>query len=259
MWCNSHIGNVTFLNYNKIIGRARRPQVITGYPFFISVSYTHLFEVIGSYSLPVKEQIQFQYSYNLHHQNSIYGTLPYLAKQHVGFAQLIWDKKLGEHNALIGLSSRYTFYDDNTPGTLSSDGNSNKPDRKPINGFFIQDEINLNKNAILLAGYRYDYDIHHGHIHSPRLAYKYAPDLNTTFRLSMGTGFRVVNLFTEDHAALTGSRQVVIAENLNPERSYNATLNIVKKIYLSLIHIYHRQCRFTKVQENAIQSKDSLE
>lgn len=193
--------------------------------------YTNRFEVIGSYSLPVKEQIQFQYSYNLHHQNSIYGTLPYLAKQHVGFAQLIWDKKLGDHNALIGISSRYTFYDDNTPGTLSSDGNSNKPDRKPINGFFIQDEINLNKNAILLAGYRYDYDIHHGHIHSPRLAYKYAPDLNTTFRLSMGTGFRVVNLFTEDHAALTGSRQVVIAENLNPERSYNATINIVQKIY----------------------------
>ena len=45
------------------------------------------------------------------------------------------------------------------------------------------------------------------------------------------TGFRVVNLFTEDHAALTGSREVVIAEALKPERSVNINLNYLKKIY----------------------------
>ena len=193
--------------------------------------FTNRFEVIGSYSIPVKEKIQLQYSYNLHHQNSMYGRLPYLASQQVGFVQLIWDKKIGDHTVLSGISSRYTYYDDNTPGTLSSDGNTNQPDEKPISGFFIQDELNINKNNILLAGYRYDYDIHHGHIHSPRLAYKYSPDFNTSFRASLGTGFRVVNLFTEDHAALTGSREVIIAENLDPEKSYNATLNMVKKMY----------------------------
>jgi outer membrane receptor for ferrienterochelin and colicins len=34
-----------------------------------------------------------------------------------------------------------------------------------------------------------------------------------------GTGFRVVNLFTEDHAALTGAREIIIANNLKPEQS----------------------------------------
>ncbi len=43
------------------------------------------------------------------------------------------------------------------------------------------------------------------------------------------TGFRVVNLFTEDHAALTGSREVIIAKNLDPEKSINANLNYIKK------------------------------
>src|SRR5690606_1126817 len=46
-----------------------------------------------------------------------------------------------------------------------------------------------------------------------------------------GTGFRVVNLFTEEHAALTGAREVVISEELDPERSINANLNFLKKIY----------------------------
>jgi outer membrane receptor for ferrienterochelin and colicins len=48
----------------------------------------------------------------------------------------------------------------------------------------------------------------------------------TTVRLNLGTGFRIVNLFTEDHAALTGSRTVLIRSNLQPESSYNATLNL---------------------------------
>ena len=39
-----------------------------------------------------------------------------------------------------------------------------------------------------------------------------------------------MNLFTEDHAALTGAREVIITEQLKPERSYNANLNYVLKI-----------------------------
>ena len=42
----------------------------------------------------------------------------------------------------------------------------------------------------------------------------------------MGNGFRVVNVFTEDHAALTGAREIVFRESLDPERSKNINLNI---------------------------------
>lgn len=44
-------------------------------------------------------------------------------------------------------------------------------------------------------------------------------------RTSFGTGFRVVSLFTEEHKALTGAREVVIAEELKPERSINFNVN----------------------------------
>jgi outer membrane receptor for ferrienterochelin and colicins len=50
------------------------------------------------------------------------------------------------------------------------------------------------------------------------------------FTFNFGTGFRVVNLFTEDHAALTGSREVVVKSDLQPERSVNGNLNYIWKI-----------------------------
>lgn len=188
--------------------------------------YTRRWEMIGQYQLPFTEKIMAQLSYNNHYQNSYYGTTSYNALQQVFFGQLYWDRAVGNHQFLSGVSFRYTYYDDNTPGT-ADEFNRNTPMRTPLPGIFIQDEWTPAKKHTLLLGYRYDYDKNHGSIHSPRVAYKWSPDDGHTIRGSFGTGFRVVNLFTEDHAALTGSRKVEIEETLKPEHSYNANLNYV--------------------------------
>jgi len=193
--------------------------------------YTRRAELIGLYQLPVTERIFTQFSYNWHDQNSYYGITPYMATQQVAFVQAYWDKQFGDnHTFLLGAALRYTEYDDNTPATATADGTGNKPQHTPLPGLFIQDEWTLNEKHKLLGGYRFDYDKNHGAVHSPRVAYKFSPNGNNTIRASFGTGFRVVNLFTEDHAALTGARDVVIAEALKPERSYNGNLNYVLKI-----------------------------
>jgi outer membrane receptor for ferrienterochelin and colicins len=192
---------------------------------------TNRFEIFGLYQLPTREKILTQFSYNAHIQDSYYGTTPYMAEQQVGFIQTYWDKKISsKHDILVGASARYTVYDDNTPATSSSDGHKNQPSNTFLPGFFVQDEFSINSKNTLLAGYRYDYDKHHGNVHSPRIAYKYNPAKNHTLRLSFGTGFRIVNLFTEDHAALSGAREVVIKNELKPERSFNGNLNYVLKI-----------------------------
>jgi len=192
--------------------------------------YTKRAELIGLYQLPTTERIFTQFSYNWHDQESYYGNTPYMATQQVGFVQAYWDKQFGSsHNFLLGAAMRYTKYDDNTPATARENG-TNMPQKTPLPGFFIQDEWTITPKHMLLGGYRFDYDRNHGGIHSPRVAYKFAPNKNNTVRASFGTGFRVVNLFTEDHAALTGARDVIIAEALNPERSYNSNLNYVLKI-----------------------------
>ncbi|HRQ52566.1 MAG TPA: TonB-dependent receptor, partial [Agriterribacter sp.] len=144
---------------------------------------------------------------------------------------MYWNRQWGSrHDLLLGASYRYTFYDDNTPATASPDGVNNAPARTPLPGVFVQDEWTVSEKNTVLAGYRYDYDRYHGSVHSPRIAYKFAAGSRHTIRASFGTGYRVVNLFTEDHAALTGAREVVIAEALEPERSYNGNLNYVLKI-----------------------------
>lgn len=195
--------------------------------------YTNRLEMFGVYQLPMKESVRFQYSFSRHHQNSYYGITSYQALQNIGFGQFLWDKKRNNHQLLMGAGMRYTWYDDNTSATESSDTTMflNIPDKNLLPGVFIQDEISLNENQKLLAGIRYDYHSRHGAIYSPRLNYKLSWKENI-LRIGVGNGFRVVNLFTEDHAATTGARDVIILENLEPEKSYNANLNFLHTFIL---------------------------
>ncbi len=186
--------------------------------------YTRRWEVLGKYQLPIEEKVLLSFSYNDHNQNSVYGNVPYLAKQRIGFGQLTWDKKLGEHDLLFGSAVRYNFYDDNTTATVAAD-------EVIIPSLFVQDEIGLAEKHSLLLGMRYDYDKRHGNIYTPRMAYRWKMTDTDIVRVNAGTGFRVVNLFTEEHAALTGARDVVVTEELDPERSFNLNLNYLKKIY----------------------------
>jgi outer membrane receptor for ferrienterochelin and colicins len=190
--------------------------------------YTDRVELIGNYQLPTRDRIFLDVSYNFHLQDSYYGTTKYLADQHVAFSQLRWEKSVGKHDLLIGLPFRYIFYDDNTVGTTTNDG-LNNPMKTYLPGLFVQDELKLSNKTTVLSGLRYDHHNVHGNIISPRLSLKLAPSNKTTYRLSAGNGFRVVNLFTEDHAALTGARQVLIANELRPEESWNVNLNVTRQ------------------------------
>lgn len=188
--------------------------------------YTQRAELIGTEQLPIPRQhITLDYSYNYHHQDSYYGIHPYQAQQQVGFTQLRWDKTWGKHDLLMGLPFRFIYYNDNTPGTTSADGKRDQPMKTYLPGLFIQDEWKISTATTLLTGVRYDHHNTHGSIFSPRVSVKYMPIPQHTFRLSAGNGFRVVNLFTEDHVALTGAREVKIAHHLRPEQSWNVNLN----------------------------------
>ena len=193
--------------------------------------YTKRAELIGSYQLPFQEKFTLSFSGNVHYQDSRYGLTNYIANQKIGFLQLIWDKKLGKNDMLAGIATRYNYYDDNTPATSVS--GENNPEKTWLPGIFVQDEITFTEKHKLLLGMRYDYNSFHGSILTPRVAYKWKLNDNNILRLNAGTGFRVVNLFTEDHAALTGAREIVVANNLKPEQSINVNLNYIKKINFS--------------------------
>lgn len=194
-------------------------------------------EFIGKYQLPTREKLFLSVSWNAHRQNSWYGLTPFHALQYTSFAQLVCEKSAGNHDILAGVTYRHTWYDDNTIVTRQSDS-ANAPLITPVPGIFIQDEYRLKPKTVLLTGLRSDHHPVHGLILTPRLALKHEINKLHSVRLNFGTGFRVVNVFTEDHAALTGARQVIIEESLKPERSSNINLNYLGRMLFARKHLF---------------------
>lgn len=191
--------------------------------------YTKRWEIFGEYELPFLKDLMFHFSGNGHAQNSVYGTSSFIADQQVYFGQLTWRKKTAHSEWLVGAAYRHTFYDDNSVVTRSLDSlgvASNLPSITRLPGVFVQHETVWRKRHKLLSGVRYDHNNIHGHVFSPRFNYKYTSASGKhTFRAGVGNGYRVASIFTEDHAALTGAREVVFTETLRPEKSWNQNIN----------------------------------
>ena len=183
--------------------------------------FTNRFELMGSYQLPIDaENIRVDFSYSYHDQDSWYADDNYAATQEIAFANIIWTTDFGPRNEfLAGLSARHQTYDDNTEVIPEKD-------IQFIPGLFVQNQFNFSKAFKMLAGARLDHHRNHGPIFSPRLNFSWKPATYTTVRLNTGTGFRIVNVFSEDHAAYHGIREVVIENEIKPERSQNATLSL---------------------------------
>jgi outer membrane receptor for ferrienterochelin and colicins len=183
--------------------------------------YTNRFEFMTEYRpAGLNEQLRLSGALTYHNQDSYYGTDWYDAQQGVAFGQATWDQELGNNVQLLaGTTVRYETYNDNTPAT------SEGPDQRWIPGVFTQGELTVG-DVTFLAGFRVDHHSEHGYVSAPRVSGKFSPGALTTFRASAGTGFRVVNVFTEDHAALTGSRNVVFNEDLDPEESKSITTSL---------------------------------
>lgn len=187
---------------------------------------TRRWEIIGRYQLPIVESQFLQFSFNGHEQLSDYGTTSFDAIQNIAFIQWYGISDVKQHALTYGATYRHTYYDDNTTATSLAPAVSSLP------GAFVQDEIRIDDHNTLLLGLRYDHHQHHGHVWTPRFNYKWIDAASKwSARLSAGTGYRVANVFTEDHAALTGSRVVVFTEELLPEQSQNVNLNVMRNWY----------------------------
>ena len=193
--------------------------------------YTSRFEVFGNYKF--NKTVSFQFSFNDHNQNSVYGTTQFNADQTIGFGQMTWNKNIKNNKLLLGLAYRYTYYDDDTEATYNESKPSNSSSITHLPGIFIQNQTSTNDQNTFLVGLRYDYNSLHGSIVTPRLNYKLnSIDKTSILRISAGTGYRIAQVFTEDHASLTGAREVLFSESLDPEKSLNINVNYIKKLYL---------------------------
>lgn len=188
--------------------------------------FTNRFEGIGHYGLKIAgRQVDADLSYNYHKQDSYYGNISYDADQHTAFGQLRTEWATKKMRVLSGIPVRLILYDDNTAATSSVIHGNNRPSLSLSSGVFSQVEWDVAEQLNILGGLRLEFHNVHKPVFSHRIGFKYTPAENQVFRFSAGNGFRLVNLFTEEHASLTGARTVVIAERIKPERSTNYYLN----------------------------------
>ncbi len=183
----------------------------------------------------IKPSLKLLGSWVYHQQDSWYGNAAFLAKQQTGFLQLQLDSTFNKiWRYSLGSAFKWNIYDDNTFLT-ESDNFANKPIATYQPGLFAQIENTANSKLGYVGGFRIDYFPEFGIIPSPRLGFKYKPNDHHIIKGNLGRGFRVVNLFTEDHSAINGSRKVEIKEKLNPESSLNATLNYLTDLHFKTL------------------------
>ena len=83
------------------------------------------------------------------------------------------------------------------------------------------------KKFTWIHGLRIEKPSNAGVIIAPRINFKWSPSNTLDFRLNAGRGYRRVHLFTEEHAALDGSRAVLQpTQGLRPESSWNTNLSV---------------------------------
>ena len=205
-------------NYKKIRGDSK---------IYGESIYTTRFELFGKYEFAFTEGFEMNYSFSKHDQNSYYGSDYYQANQDIFFSQLTLDRNYGNHDLLFGASIKNNLYDDNTIATESVVNGTiiNNNSNQLIPGLLIQDQYKPSDKISLIGGLRIDHFNEHGFIYAPSFHLKYNPGEWLSLRLNAGTGFRLVNLFTEDHAFITGQREVKILEQLNPEESKSLIFN----------------------------------
>lgn len=179
-----------------------------------------------SYRFTDDHALALAVSGSYHDQASWFGITRYEARQQSGYLNLQHEWQWREKHLLkYGISYRYqelkeqiSFADNSL--NRSFDGNYLTSLRVP--GLFAENTFHWRKDQIvLITGARLDRHQKWGWYFTPRSMLKYAINDRHTFRASAGSGWRQVNLFSEQINLLTSSRDILFAEVLKPEAAIN--------------------------------------
>ena len=169
-----------------------------------------------------------------HNQSSYFGTTHFQANQTNIYGnfqhEFTWNEK---HILKSGLSYRFleleeeiTFGNDTLNRTY--DGVYLKSERIP--GLFVENTFNWkDRDLVLVTGVRGDIHNTFGLNITPRALLKYNVTKTTTARVSAGTGWRTINLFTENTNLLASSRDVIVSPDLEPEKAINYGVNLTQQ------------------------------
>lgn len=166
-------------------------------------------------------------------QKSYFGTVKYDANQTNFYGNLQYEYNYGKNSLKTGFSFRHLNLDEDvafTDNALQRTYAGNYLRQENIAGVFAENTLKLlNDKLTWIAGIRVDNHNQFGTIVTPRTLLKYDITPNTIIRANIGTGWRTVNLFSENIGLLVSSRDIVFAEQLEPEKALNTGVNFTQK------------------------------
>lgn len=188
------------------------------------------------YRFNSKKSIVLSSSAFYQNQNSTFGTTVYKAGQLSFYTNLQYELKWGKKHLLkTGFSYRYQNREENISfgqNTLGRTYNGKYIKNEIIPGIFAENRFNWKGDKIvLITGLRLDKHNTFGYFVTPRALLKYELAENTTARVSAGTGYKTINLFSENINLLASSRDIIITEQLRPETAFNWGVNLTHNKY----------------------------
>lgn len=162
---------------------------------------------------------------SFHEQDSWFGTLSYRGKQQLGYINVQHEMLWKQHTLKAGFSYRYLNITENIGLSVpdpSKTYTGKHLTQLRVPGVFAENTFYWAEDKlILIAGARMDRHQQEGWYFTPRVMLRYAADSRHIFRASAGTGWRQVNLFSEQPVMLTSSRNIILPETIKPEEAFN--------------------------------------
>jgi len=161
----------------------------------------------------------------LHHQNSFWGLKNYKGDEKSIYANLNYQKIVSKHKFSSGIS--YIF-DDKKESYLNTEYKT----KEQVPGLFTEYTYQIEDRFTAMVGFRYDDHNLYGKFYTPRFHVKYQKDPKTTFRFSIGKGYRNPHVFMDNPAILASSKELIFVEQLKAEEALNAGVQIIRDFQL---------------------------
>lgn len=234
---NSQI-NARFLQEKRIGGQTTfRPEVDQG----STTAYGQTVQ-LNQPEISVKTGFRWDDIHNLtayaaaFHQNqdSYFGLTKYTASQDYFYGNLQYEYTYQEkHTLKTGFSYRFSKITEDlsfSTDVLSKTYAGEYQFKEKIPGLFAENTLYLLDDKLTwMTGIRGDHHNQFGFQLTPRTLLKYSFSPATVVRANIGTGWRTVNLFSENIGLLVSSRDIIIADDLAPEKALNYGINFTHK------------------------------
>lgn len=205
---------------------------VESYGQMVSISQPEIWTKTG-YRLNDKHNLVLFASSFYQDQESYLGAVKYTANQMNIYGNLQYELRYEENTLKAGLSYRHLDLDEDIEfltNDLQRTYSGNYGKNEIIAGVFAENTLSLlNDRLTWITGLRVDNHNQFGNEITPRTLVKFDITPNTILRGNIGTGWRTVNLFSENINLLVSSRDIVFSEQLRPEKSINSGVNFTQK------------------------------